>query len=86
MSGRVGTACRGRLGTRLLCRGGPSPKSPPSGPSLKALLFSWDLSLGNFFYMHRVAIRGNLSEGDLKDLGEDRMSQSDGITAPVWDS
>ena len=66
MAGRVGAMCRGRLGTSLLCRGGPSPESPPSGPSLKAffLSFSWDLSLGNFLYMHRVAIHGNLSEGD----------------------
>ena len=79
MATRVGTVWRGRLGTSLLCRGGPSLFST-------LLLVSWDLSLGNFLYMHSVAIHGNLSEGDLKDLCEDRMSQLDGITGPMWES
>lgn len=64
---------------QLLCGGGPSLFST-------LLLVSWDLSLGNFLCMHGVAIHGNLSEGDLKDLCEDRMSQLDGIIGPMWES
>ena len=66
MATRVGAVWRGRLGTNLLCGGGPSLFST-------LLIVSWDLYLGELFIHARCCHSREPLGGRPEDLCEDRI-------------